>query len=57
METTTAEERARGMASFHFSQTHIEIRFPSALILYFLGGLLALLVALIVELYERFLGS
>lgn len=52
--TTTAEERSRGEASFHMSQTHVTIRFPGALNLYFVAGLLALLVAFIIQLYERF---
>jgi hypothetical protein len=53
LNTTAEEERARDVASFHMSETRVTIRFPAALNLYFFAGLLALAVALAIELYER----
>jgi hypothetical protein len=54
IDTTTAEERSRREASFHMSQSHVTYRFPGALNLYFLVGLLALVAAFVMELYQRF---
>ena len=54
LNTTTQEERARGMASFHMSETRVTIRFPGALNLYFFAGILALAAAFISELDQRF---
>jgi hypothetical protein len=54
IDTTTAEERSRGEASFHMSQSQITIRFPGALNLYFIVGLLALVAASVIELYQHF---
>jgi hypothetical protein len=53
-DSTSAEERARGETSFQFSHGRVAIQFPGALNLYFFAGILALVVALIIEVYERF---
>jgi hypothetical protein len=53
VETTAAEERARGETSLLIAQTRITVRFPSAVMLYALGGLLALAAGFLLDLLGR----
>ncbi len=54
VEVTTSLERARGEATFLMAEGRISIRFPSALVLYFVFGLISLMAASAIELYQSF---
>lgn len=53
IETTSAEERSRGEASFLMAQSETTITFPSPILVYGAGGLLALLITFGIDLYHR----